>query len=347
MQIFNYIRKIPKVFRILTPEEGIRSRLTILKKLFITKKYRLPTVVAIEPISACNLDCDFCMIRELKTYKYRRKTKMTFDEFKKIVDDISYFCTDIQYSGGEPLTNDDIFDMIKYARHNQIRTCLATNGILLNENNVKKLLDAMPTEVLLSYEALDKDTYEGMRKRGEYEKLEANIKRLIARKKERGQKYPKITLQMVLTKKNVKDENEFWKAAESLGADAAAIKPLGIWPEGSEAYDRKMIDEYLLPDHKISRHKLDDDDNLLPMRKVGRCASERTPMIGSGGEVLPCWYILINGWEAGNVSDKSFMDIWNSDEYVAYRNKMRTDWAMPYCEKCIGTLGGREKRIYT
>ena len=52
---------------------------------------------------------------------------MTFNVFRKIIDDIVWFTRDIQFSGGEPLPNLNIFEMFKYYREKNIYTLLATN----------------------------------------------------------------------------------------------------------------------------------------------------------------------------------------------------------------------------
>lgn len=164
--------------------------------------YELPTVIAFEPISRCFLEYEFCILKELKTYEVRKKFKMDFSEFKKIIDDVSYFTTDIQFSGGEPLLNNkDIFDMIKYAEEKQINTLFVSNAQLLTDENIEKLLDAQPSKMLLAYEAPDKKVYEKIRQKGNFEILKRNIINLIKEKNEKGYKKPIIISQMVVIKK--------------------------------------------------------------------------------------------------------------------------------------------------
>lgn len=331
---------------------SINNKITIIQRKYKQIKLDLPRNIAIEVISHCILDCEFCMLQSLKTWEYRRKSQMSFEEFKKIIDDIAWFTTDIQFSGGEPIMNKDLFKMLDYCREKTINTLLATNGILLSyKNNTNDLLEHPPNKIMLSYESPDKAVYELIRKKanskdGDFEMLFNNIKNIIDKKKESGKVLPVIMLQMVLTKKNVGQVKEFWKSVKDLGADYGSVKALGIWPEGDEDYDKKMIDEYIIPysENPISRHEINEDGKPIFFRKPGQCPATKHCYIGSGGEVLPCWYILAKTEVLGNALDDNFVNIWNSDNYLEYRYKMLNDWANPLCHRCIGVGATSERR---
>lgn len=317
----------------------LRERIELWNKKRVQLKFGYPETIAFEPVSRCILDCEFCILRDLKTWEYRRKTIMTFEEFKKIIDDIAFLTTNIEFSGGEPLLNKDIFRMFRHARERNICTLLATNAQLLGyRNNLKDLMGSPPDKMLIAYESIDKETYEAIRRRGKHDVLVSNIRALIEEKRKRKQKYPIIILQMVLTKKNMHQEGLFWESVKALGADYGSVKPLGVWPEGSPEYDRKMVEEYVVPhsEHSISRHEIDENDNVICFRKPGQCPAVQHCYIGSGGEVYPCWYIVTQMPSFGNAVDDNFVEIWNGQAYREYREKMLNDWAHPLCHKCIG-----------
>ena len=98
---------------------------------------------------------------------------MTFDEFKKIIDDVKWFLTDIQFSGGEPLLNPDIFKMFRYCRENNIYTLLATNAILLgHKNNIEKIIKDPPDKILVAFESVDKEQYETIRRKANLRQIQ-------------------------------------------------------------------------------------------------------------------------------------------------------------------------------
>jgi radical SAM protein with 4Fe4S-binding SPASM domain len=326
---------------------SLRRRLGILKKKLIQKMYGYPTIVAFEPISRCILDCEFCMLKTLETYAHRRKTTMDFDEFKKIIDDIAFFTTNLQFSGGEPLLNKDIFRMFRYAREKNIHTMLFSNAQLIGyKDNLQRLLDDPPDGVLLAYESIDKETYETIRKKGKHDVLVNNIRMLIEEKKKRKQRFPVVTLQMVLTKKNLHQIDLFWKSARAFGADYGSVKALGVWPEGTPEYEKKMIEEYIVSkdESPISRNEFDENGNMIYPRRPGQCPAAEITYIGSGGEILPCWYILAKMEPVGNAVDENLAEVWRGEKYTALRYKMLNDWAHPLCHKCpIGAVADRRK----
>lgn len=99
-----------------------------------------------------------------------------------------------------------------------------------------------------------------------------------------------------------------------------------------------MKRDYTIPcsQHRISRHDIDAQGNVTFFRKPGECPGVHHSYIGSGGEVIPCWYILAKTPVMGNALDVPFLDIWNSPEYQDYRVKMVNEWANPLCHRCIG-----------
>jgi len=89
-------------------------------------------------------------------------------------------------------------------------------------------------------------------------------------------------------------------------------------------------------EHPISRHEVGSDGNIVFFRKPGECPAVRHTYIGSGGEVIPCWYICVKTEIMGNAIDKDFFKIWRSKHYKEYRHKMLNDWANPLCHRCTG-----------
>lgn len=317
---------------------GYKIRLS--KKYIIQMVKGFPVEIGIEPISTCPLNCEFCILRKLRTFERRRNVRMSFDEFKKIIDDISFFCTDLQFSGGEPILNVDIFKMFEYCRKNYINSWLATNAQMLDKRKISLLLDNPPDVIELAFESPDKKTYEKIRRNGNFERLDENISELIRQKEERKQFYPVIILQMVLTKVNRYQEKYFHQVVSDMGADFSSIKALGVWPEGDMQYVEKLEKEYIIDkrEHPISRHYLDKNGKLIYEKiKKGDCAMLYRSYIGSGGEVFYCWYVFNKSIPIGNAINDNFINIWNSDDYKKIKEKMfRVNAPHGLCGKCIG-----------
>jgi MoaA/NifB/PqqE/SkfB family radical SAM enzyme len=106
---------------------GFIKSLRIARKVIYAKISGYPGSIMFEASSKCNLNCAMCWA--VKAMEYRDNNLMSFQQFKKIVDDIASFCSRIFFSFcGEPLINKDIFSMIEYAGKKDIITRLSTNA---------------------------------------------------------------------------------------------------------------------------------------------------------------------------------------------------------------------------
>jgi MoaA/NifB/PqqE/SkfB family radical SAM enzyme len=69
--------------------------------------------------------------------------------------------------------------MINYANKKDILTSIITNGLLLNEENVVKLLESGIDHIKISLQGANLAEYETMRKKGVYETIIKNVKNLV------------------------------------------------------------------------------------------------------------------------------------------------------------------------
>lgn len=85
----------------------------------------------------CNANCEFCCMWSSSS-KHRF---MTFDEFKKIIDNkLEDF--ELQLEGGEPLLHKDIYLFMEYAISTERckKIIILTNGLLLHDH-LKRFVD--------------------------------------------------------------------------------------------------------------------------------------------------------------------------------------------------------------
>lgn len=314
---------------------GFKNTLISAKRIVVQKLGKYPKVIAIEPSSFCNLNCAFCITKELKVWEHRRKNFLSFDEFKRVVDNTKHFCYRMDFAFcGEPLMNPEIYKMFKYASDRGILTSLFTNATFLTEENIEKILDSGLHRIFTAFESFDKNVYEKTKVGAKYDVTMKNIKKLISQKKKRESKLPEIIIRMVVTKKNVDEIDAFINHVQSMGADAAAVKPLGIWPHGSEEYKRNMLNEYV-PDHPMSRYRKDKNGNFIPMEKEKPCTSIDSPVLTSDGSIFLCWYDAIGKSNVGNVNENTFCEIWEKSKKFR-EEKMAGGNPFPFCKDCLG-----------
>ncbi|MHC4697378.1 MAG: radical SAM protein [Planctomycetota bacterium] len=315
--------------------ESLQAR--ALSKKVAQHRFDLPFKCNLEVAAVCPLRCEYCVLTKDSAHsQQRRKPLLDWEDFLTAWHYMEAFTTEVEFTGGEPVINPHLGRMIQEMNRAGVYSQLTTNAQLLREDRIEQLLQARPVRVLIAYDSSDEEAYESTRLRGRLSKLNDNIHRMISRKRELGDPFPEICLQMVVHRKNYQDIDRFWAEAEEMGADSAAIKPVLVWPGGNEEYQRKMVRDYLIPDHPMSYHKVDGEGRLIRPRNPGVCPNTQNVVVGSGTEVIPCWYILLDTYIAGYAADTPFPEIWYSDEYTEYRRRMAEETVSEACPGCIG-----------
>ena len=104
---------------------------------------KLETVV-LQVTTKCPYSCPQC-------YMKRGDSDMAFDIAKKVIDDaVKLGAQAVQLTGGEPLVNPHIFDIIQYASERGLLTLLATSGYACFEETFKKLSKSGLTAMCVS-----------------------------------------------------------------------------------------------------------------------------------------------------------------------------------------------------
>jgi MoaA/NifB/PqqE/SkfB family radical SAM enzyme len=133
-----------------------------------------------------------------KDLKKEEKGYMDFTLFKKIIDEASTFVIDANLlHRGESLLHPNIIQMTKYAREKKLITKLHTNGTLLDEEMSNNVIESGLDYLTFSFDGYDKDTYESIRVKGNFEETTSNIIRFLRIKKELNNKRPFTTLELI------------------------------------------------------------------------------------------------------------------------------------------------------
>ncbi len=127
-----------------------------------------PFVLFVDPSSACNLQCTFCPTGDRKLIKQtgRFQGSMTFEMYKKIIEELSLFSGNIKvlrlYKDGEPMLNARLADMIAYAKKsgNVPYIDTTTNGTLLSPDRIGPLLEAGLDRINISLNGMNREQYQ-------------------------------------------------------------------------------------------------------------------------------------------------------------------------------------------
>jgi radical SAM protein with 4Fe4S-binding SPASM domain len=133
----------------------------------------------VEATSLCNTRCLHCPHEAIS----RPGGKMTWETYTVIVDKIRAYVKgqpySLSYSGmGEPMLNPLIYRFVKHVS-GEAKTAFSSNGAVLTESNVLKLIDAGLDTIYLSFNGDEKEVYEKMMGGLNYDKILANVRRAV------------------------------------------------------------------------------------------------------------------------------------------------------------------------
>jgi len=132
----------------------------------------------------CPNACAHCYLKnESKEYKSEIRNELSFEDCIKVIDDF-YSMTKswnvgarINFTGGDPLLKEGIFDLMKYANSKGIAIGILGNGEYLNEDTVFRLKEAGVLDYQVSLDGME-ETHDKLRYRGSFKETLRGIKLL-------------------------------------------------------------------------------------------------------------------------------------------------------------------------
>jgi Fe-coproporphyrin III synthase len=307
----------------------------------------------------CNLRCVHCYSQS-RDLDY--EGELTTDEGKKLIDSLAAFGAPvILFSGGEPLTRPDLFELIAYARNTDMRAVISTNGTLITPEVAAKLKELDLSYVGISLDGMEEihDKFRG--KKGAFKEAIQGVRNC----REAGLK---VGLRFTINKRNVEEIDGIFDILEKEDIPRACFYHLVYAGRGSklieEALDlesaRNAVD--LIIDRTADLHKrglpkevltVDNhcDGPFLYMRMLKE-DPERAKEVyqllqwnegNSSGRGIACvsWDGTVHPdqfWrhlDLGNVRERDFGDIWmDKDNELLMKIKTKKDHVTGRCAKC-------------
>jgi len=292
--------------------------------------FGLPSVVMIEISSACQLRCPLCPTGSQTLDRVSQV--MPLETFKKIVDELGEYLYHININGmGEPLLNNQIVEMVRYAKSKNIFVDLYTNFEITDKHGIiEGLVDAGLDSILIAIDGATPEIYEEYRIRGNFERVTGNVKKLVQARKEAGKSKPEINIQFVPMKQNHHQMKDMTQLARDLGADMLEIKrPFLFWGQKADAL------KFLPNDEKFNMYNINGDTISWKGEEKAICEFLWTSsVILPNGAVTPCCFDYEGSVTFGNINESNFTSVWNGKKYKAFRKVMKKSWRnIPLCSK--------------
>ncbi len=160
-----------------------------------------PSVMYFELTYRCTCKCGFC--ERWKVGPKLAKNELTTEEIKKTLSEARKVgVRNVGFTGGEPFLRKDIFEIAQHAKKIGLAITVASNGTLINRDNVKKIAVSFDS-VAISMDGIKPKTHDSIRGvRGVYAKA-MNALSLL-----RKEKVP-VAVNMVITQKNFMEIDKY------------------------------------------------------------------------------------------------------------------------------------------
>jgi heme b synthase len=322
------------------------------------------SMIAWEVTRSCNLNCIHCRAAaHCGPYADELSTEKCF----QLIDEIAAMSSPvIILTGGEPLLRPDIFDIAAYGTGKGLRMVMATNGTLVDESTVEKMIKSGIKRVSVSLDGKDAQSHDAFR--GEIGAFTGALNGIEAMKRA-GMEFQ---INTTVTTANLKQLKEILDLAIQLGAAAHHIFLLVPTGRGrdlaGQAITAADYEETLMWFHKesmncsiqlkatcaphyfrILHQQKDKGQKKKPVSGQfhemtrGCLGGSAFCFISHVGQVQPCGYLEL---DCGNVQKQKFSRIWENSE--VFRNLRDLSKYGGKCGRCefIKVCGGCRARAY-
>lgn len=135
-----------------------------------------PTVCTLQVTTRCQANCIHCSAAR---HKHSGREELTTDEWKRVIRDSEQLgAVTVVFTGGEPLLRPDIYELIEWVDKDEAVALMFCNGLLLTEENVRRLASAGLWCIHISVDSPDPKAHDEMRRvPGCFEKAMEGLKR--------------------------------------------------------------------------------------------------------------------------------------------------------------------------
>jgi|SaaInlStandDraft_2_1057019.scaffolds.fasta_scaffold03332_7 MoaA/NifB/PqqE/SkfB family radical SAM enzyme len=308
------------------------------QKFHFVKAAPFPFMINFELWNECNAQCTFCRTDDGVIYDQNPenkgqvpipKGKMSLELYKEIIEQSKdHILIAVLYVNGEPLMYKGLYEAIQFASDRGVATLISTNGELLTENNIKKLLESGLDFVKIAISGFSQDIYTVQHRGCHIEKIKDNLETL-ARLRDLGQHKILTMLDYVYYQYNSHEYQSALDFGQRLGF-MVSRRPGNLF---------KLSEEH----PELAQHeKPQEAPKHLPVKNL--CDWPWKVMtVDWNGNIYPCCdYVVWNNQEPNatfEVGKSNVKDIWNGPAVIENRTVHLTKGRGGYdiCSECTRT----------
>ena len=148
-----------------------------------------PLKLTVDPTNVCQLRCPLC---PTGLQVQDRATGHSQNEmFQRLIEEVGDYVFFIDFfNWGEPLLNTHVEEFIQLAHKKRIISHISTNlSLPLSDERINRIVMSGLNEIIISLDGASSDTYATYRRRGDFELVYENMRRIIEAKRRRAE-YP-------------------------------------------------------------------------------------------------------------------------------------------------------------
>jgi organic radical activating enzyme len=260
----------------------------------------LPYVLNLDTLNVCNLACPFCATGTGQLA--RKPSRFPLDEARALVDKVREHVLVARFHNwGEPFLNRDIFELIAHAHGAGLYTTVSSNLSVEVAGLAEKIVDSGLDKLHVSIDGLEQSTLERYRRNASMELVLKNIAQIVAVKRQRGVRTPRLDLVMLVFSHNEHEVPRLQHMAKELGVDSFTASRAFI-------YDQSFVPS---------------DPQYRPAQAIwqGTCGYLYSElMVEADGGVSPCCTNTAARFDVGHVTDIGDVgEFWNRPVFQAMR----------------------------
>ena len=324
---------------------------------------KLPTNVQIEPVGQCNLRCEMCSIQFRKDGPpYGPPAFMKFETFTHIIDSFAGM-EELHLQGlGEPMMHPRFFDMVEYAVKRGIQVSTNSNLTLLNDRRAERCVTSGLDSLQISIDGASAETYERIRVRAHFERVVANVERVLDARQRLKSQTPRLRLVMVMMRRNLHELPDLVRFAHRYSIESIFVQHLChdfgeatlpaqylpmrdfVQSETLLEEDPQRIEHYFGEARRVAQEL--HIDLRLPHARIrlhppGTPGPQRCDWPWTGayfsyqGYAMPCCMVSTpDRINFGNISDQDAEGLWNGPLYQEFRGRLSSDEPPDVCRSC-------------
>lgn len=241
----NYIYRLMQLNRLVKSHRPKFAYVWLAHKLNLRHLF-----IKFDPIIACNLSCGMCYFSD-KEFRKSNKGAFKEEEVNRIAEIL--FPRALHITVGcraEPTLYKNFPELVKLAKTHKVPYVgMVTNGQLLTEDHIEKLISYGLSEIIISVHGVKKETYERLMTNASYDRFHEVLRTLDEVKARLKSTTPALRLNFTVNPDNLDELADFFEVFGRYNISNLQVRP--IIDLGNTTYTNKNLSPYVDKYHQI------------------------------------------------------------------------------------------------